>query len=79
MPWSKEFLLWCGGLRLQRQQLAWLRRYKLSPQPSAVGERISRCHSSGVGCNYSLDSTPGAGTSMCHRYSHLKKKKKALE
>ena len=58
MPWSKEFLLWCGGLRLQRQQLAWLRRYKLSPQPSAVGERISRCHSSGVGCSYSLDSTP---------------------
>ena len=43
--------------------------------PSRSGLRIWCCCSCGVGCSFSLDSIPGLGTSLCHRYGRKKKRK----
>ena len=34
---KKEFLLWCGGLRIQLQQIGSLQRWKFDPRPGTVG------------------------------------------
>ena len=31
------------------------------------------CHSPGIGCSYSLDLTPGPGTSICHIWKKISK------
>ena len=46
-----------------------------NPCPEHSGLRIWLCHSCGVGRRCSSNSTPGLGTSMCHRYSQKQKNK----
>ena len=39
------------------------------------GKRILCCCSCDIGCSCGSDSVPGLGTSICHRLSHMEKKK----
>ena len=71
-PWS---LLWHRGLRIWLQWLGLLWRHSFNPQPSSGGYMIWHCHSCGIGHSCCSDSTPGAGTSICHRCGHKKQNK----
>ena len=55
---SKEFLLWHNGI----SSISAVPGCRFNPWPHTVDWRIHRCHSCGVGCNYSSALIPGPGT-----------------